>query len=76
MPVAGEIALLLFIAFILLLEFMICGNEGGLLKKRKKIPYIRGLKCVYLTSTTVSNTSEFEGICTILISYLLPEVNQ
>jgi hypothetical protein len=28
MPVAGEIALLLFIAFILLLEFMICGNEG------------------------------------------------
>ena len=28
MPVAGEIALLLFIAFILLLEFMIYGNEG------------------------------------------------
>ena len=38
MPVAGEIALLLFIAFILLLEFMIYGNEGGLLKKRKKNP--------------------------------------
>ena len=28
MPVAGEMALLLFIAFILLLEFMIYGNEG------------------------------------------------
>jgi hypothetical protein len=28
MPVAGEIALLLFIAFIILLEIMIYGNEG------------------------------------------------
>jgi len=27
-PVAGEIALLLFIALILLLEYMIYGNEG------------------------------------------------
>jgi len=40
MAVAGEIALLLFIALILLLGFMMYGNEGGLFKKRKKSPLI------------------------------------
>ncbi|KAF5428276.1 MAG: hypothetical protein C5S41_00420 [Candidatus Methanomarinus sp.] len=41
MPVTGEIALLLFIVFILLLEFMICGDDGWLLeKKRNKSPLI------------------------------------